>query len=661
MNAKQRPDGLAKVIELAEEDDFSLGEMRVLPSSRGVVFNGAKETLEPRVMQVLVALARRQGEVVSRDQLIESCWNGRVVGEDALNRSITKVRRFAAPTTFAIETIPRVGYRLSIAVPHADTALLPSPAASAPVRPPRKHWLRWAVPLFAIVIASILYGIRRGEELILTASRPYFAVLTFDNVAADPPALRFVEAVPTAISNRLTAQGYKVVSPAVSFQYRGERKARAAQELTPRYVIDGAVRIVGDRVRVTVRIDAVSKPVTVWSYEFIAGAAEAGELPERIALAVAEMFNPGTRAIFESPPEITAGLITVASHWRAADDIGAYVASRELLRKTSNNLMARIYFGIATGIAFDELAASERAAVLAEARRLASDAGRQAWTGAPLALFQLLPMVDWARREAILRKGLDNEFADTAGLRRALATQLLNSGRVSEALALAEQSLIVNPLASNTVATRLAILDVAGNADEAEAALRAAEHSWPDLLYMQRMRFSLALARRDAAAAGALLADPRVGPNIDAPAERRPYAGIVRAIQSHAAADIATVETQCDDPTRLARFAGRTCLQALAVLGQTDAFFRLAPAYFPEQRAATAQQRDALWIANPRMHHYMRVLFRKDAQAIRADERFIAIAERTGLLDYWRASGKQPDFCRHEAAPVCARIGERRS
>ena len=44
-------------------------------------------------MQVLVALARRRGQVVSRDQLIETCWAGRVVGEDAINRCIAKVRR----------------------------------------------------------------------------------------------------------------------------------------------------------------------------------------------------------------------------------------------------------------------------------------------------------------------------------------------------------------------------------------------------------------------------------------------------------------------------------------------------------------------------------------------------------------------------------------
>ena len=69
--------------------------MRVRPATREVAADGAPEALEPRVMQVLVALARRRGEVVSRDELILSCWGGRAVGDDAINRCIARIRRLA--------------------------------------------------------------------------------------------------------------------------------------------------------------------------------------------------------------------------------------------------------------------------------------------------------------------------------------------------------------------------------------------------------------------------------------------------------------------------------------------------------------------------------------------------------------------------------------
>ena len=84
-------------IDLARQADFSLGRAEVRPSLCEVQLGGATERLEPKVMQVLVALTRAKGWVVSREDLAESCWGGRVVGEDAINRCISRLRRVFAP------------------------------------------------------------------------------------------------------------------------------------------------------------------------------------------------------------------------------------------------------------------------------------------------------------------------------------------------------------------------------------------------------------------------------------------------------------------------------------------------------------------------------------------------------------------------------------
>ena len=66
-------------------------------------------------MQVLVALAGANGEILSRDDLIQACWEGRIVSENAIDRVISKLRRLAetvAGGSFHIETITKVGYRL---------------------------------------------------------------------------------------------------------------------------------------------------------------------------------------------------------------------------------------------------------------------------------------------------------------------------------------------------------------------------------------------------------------------------------------------------------------------------------------------------------------------------------------------------------------------
>jgi len=106
-------------IDLAHEPDFSLGPLTVKPSTREIVrADAARDVLEPRVMQVLVALHRASPNVVSRDDLVALCWDGRIVGDDAINATIAKLRR----VSFVIETIPRVGYRLAVAAQSGHAA-----------------------------------------------------------------------------------------------------------------------------------------------------------------------------------------------------------------------------------------------------------------------------------------------------------------------------------------------------------------------------------------------------------------------------------------------------------------------------------------------------------------------------------------------------------
>src|SRR5690242_6597371 len=112
-------------MHLAHQASLSLGALEVRPATREAIWSTGREVLPPRVMQVLVALAQAGGEVVSRDDLIDRCWDGRIVSEDAINQILSKLRRLAARSgAFAVETVPRVGYRLV-----RDAATADDPAA----------------------------------------------------------------------------------------------------------------------------------------------------------------------------------------------------------------------------------------------------------------------------------------------------------------------------------------------------------------------------------------------------------------------------------------------------------------------------------------------------------------------------------------------------
>jgi len=103
MSADVRP----APIDLAHEAPFALGRVVVRPAKLEAVAGERREVLEPRIMQVLVALARRRGEVVSREDLIQSCWAGRIVGEDSIHRCISRLRRGRPPSARRrVRTIP---------------------------------------------------------------------------------------------------------------------------------------------------------------------------------------------------------------------------------------------------------------------------------------------------------------------------------------------------------------------------------------------------------------------------------------------------------------------------------------------------------------------------------------------------------------------------
>src|SRR5689334_3240408 len=149
---------LGRPIDLAVEAGFRLGALLVSPSTREVARGELREMLEPRVMQVLVALHQANGQVVSRDELIARCWEGRVVGEDAINRAIGRLRRLSEvdrEASFVVETIPRVGFRLI-----ASQALTVGDTGSAPDLPAAKSSTRAFTPVLiaasAIAVAAVV-------------------------------------------------------------------------------------------------------------------------------------------------------------------------------------------------------------------------------------------------------------------------------------------------------------------------------------------------------------------------------------------------------------------------------------------------------------------------------------------------------------------------
>lgn len=162
----------ARGIDLAHHGDFLLGPVRVRPSLRRIEGPDGSQMLEPKVMQVLIALSDPVGTLLSRDDLIERCWDGRAIGDTSINRVISLLRgalREVAGEAVRVENVPKVGYRLvarpfddkeqTAASERSDGELAPP---GGPVHPAasRRGAIAGALALAGLALAAIVLSLR---------------------------------------------------------------------------------------------------------------------------------------------------------------------------------------------------------------------------------------------------------------------------------------------------------------------------------------------------------------------------------------------------------------------------------------------------------------------------------------------------------------------
>lgn len=148
--------------------DFQVGDRLVRPGLNRIEGPAGPVTVEPRVMEVLVHLAGRRGEVVSKEELVREVWEGRFVSDDVVWRSIRELRRALgddARSATWIQTIPKRGYLLATPEPTAAEPEPSPPPIAAQSREPQlvpRRFLGVALLLgFTLLAAIALLGVRR--------------------------------------------------------------------------------------------------------------------------------------------------------------------------------------------------------------------------------------------------------------------------------------------------------------------------------------------------------------------------------------------------------------------------------------------------------------------------------------------------------------------
>jgi TolB-like protein/DNA-binding winged helix-turn-helix (wHTH) protein/Tfp pilus assembly protein PilF len=263
---------------------LQVGAWSVDPPLNQMSAAGRTAKLEPKAMAVLVYLASRPGEVVSREALLSAVWPGVVVGDDSLTQVIIKLRKALgdAPEASAyIQTISKGGYRLI--APVVRSAEPPS----APGRPrsdrahvernPRLGWMGGAGIIALLLAAGGIWWIK-GERVIdsqlslpsseaTRMAQPTVAIKPFEALSNDPKEILLARGITADLLTDLSKlSGLWVVGFA---PMDGRADGKAPSGAPPiRYVVSGTVERVGDRLRLHVHLADAETGKQVWSERF---------------------------------------------------------------------------------------------------------------------------------------------------------------------------------------------------------------------------------------------------------------------------------------------------------------------------------------------------------------------------------------------------------
>lgn len=229
----------------------------------------------PKVFDLLVYLAEHRERVVSRDELIDAVWLGRIVSESTLASHINAVRKAVGDDgqqQRVIRTVARKGFRFAADVREADATERPGLAGAEPASAAEAPATAPALP-----------------------AKPSIAVLPFVNLSGDPEQDYLADGVVEDIIAALSQYRWLfVVARNSSFTYKGRAVdvKQVGRELGVRYVLEGSWRRAKDRVRITGQLIDATTGAHHWAGRFEGVLGDIFELQDQITETVVGAIAP---------------------------------------------------------------------------------------------------------------------------------------------------------------------------------------------------------------------------------------------------------------------------------------------------------------------------------------------------------------------------------
>jgi DNA-binding winged helix-turn-helix (wHTH) protein len=595
------------LVDLAAEPGFSLGRVEITPSLLALRRGERTTSLEPRVMQVLTVLARRPGAVVARDELVATCWAGRFVSEDAIQRTIAKLRRLAETEgggEFSVETVPRVGYRLVV-----------TSGGDAPAGGARRRW-PWALAALALIAA-----VGAGA----------LAWRTFAPVPTAPTVVRFAgfAGLGPGVPPALPASFSETVRDAF-----GEDNDLSLSRRGGDFALAGVIQRAGEKLRYSVRLEDIRSGVLVWavSPELPAGDAAA---PQTMATAVAEVVRCGLKGAGEYRRRLPSH--TLALYLQYCDaflGVGGsaergLAAARRTVAETPD--FSRGWSAVAHAAALLNHQAPDipanalaREVHMATARALRLDPlNGEAYD----VQTYILPPDAYEARERLHRMAVRSHLTGCGCELVTMVNFQKSVGRPQDGYPYARRAYDLQPAYQPAIISLAVTYDDLGQWGRAEeifarnAARRGGRPTVWDAMHAG-YRGDWSVFRRFGETA-----DRAMGPAIVAASD---------ALASGDARRLASARAAVEQAAR-ARPGTFALPELLIALGDDEEAFRQLQAVVD--------------------HNGTGYLFTTRLKGYRRDPRYAAILERSGLMAYWRKSGRRPVLCTEPDPPAfCATL-----
>jgi DNA-binding winged helix-turn-helix (wHTH) protein/TolB-like protein/Tfp pilus assembly protein PilF len=269
--------------DIAVQPRLQIGDWWVDPAANEVGRAGERVRIEPKAMQVLIALADGSGRVVSREDLLSTVWPDVVVGDEALTQTIIKLRKALGDNPRSpsyIETISKRGYRVIAPVRQGETAATAvrgavEVAAPQQTRARSHRRISWPGVIAGVLLASavVAYFLQSVPQLTPDADALDFGddrhpapltvtVVPFESLGADKEQAYLARGISNDLMTDLSRlPGLRLIRP--SSGAPGNQSTRGA-----RYLVLGSVQRESGTLRINIHLVDTGTNQQLWSERF---------------------------------------------------------------------------------------------------------------------------------------------------------------------------------------------------------------------------------------------------------------------------------------------------------------------------------------------------------------------------------------------------------